>query len=393
MKQKFALIAVALTVLGGALLATLATTMHRKITAPPGAERAAYVHQANEELPVLWQAPEFEFSSQTGSIVSTSSLEGNVWIANFIFTTCTTVCPLMTANMVLLQRRLPHSRLRFVSFSVDPEVDTVDVLGQYAEGWAKDESRWLLLRPEKGQLAELARGMRVALEPTDDPENKIMHSSMFFLVDGAGAVRGAYDSNDDRALERLVVDVDELLGQAPPKQAPADGAALYERLSCGACHDNSRLAPPLAGVFKKTRRFEDGREATADRAYLRQSLLAPGKDVVRGYLRLMPSYAAHLDESQISSLLDYLENLTSSATVDEGTPQDTAGRSGKGGASATDVPSDTDATIAVDPVCSMQVRVTDQTPTAQFEGNTYHFCAETCRKQFVANPKKFVPTN
>ncbi len=375
MKRKFALVAIALSVLSAALLATLATNMQRKITQPPGAERAAYAPRTNGELPVLWQAPNFEFSAQDGKTVSKEDLKGSVWIASFIFTTCTTVCPLMTANTVLLQRRLPHSRLRFVSFSVDPEIDTVPVLAAYAKKWAKNETRWLLLRPGPDQLDELARDMRVALEATDDPNNKIMHSSMFFLVDAAGAVRGAYDSNDDRALDRLTADVDELLGKSEAAASSStDGAELYQRLSCGACHDNQRLAPALAGLVGKNRKFKDGRTSVADRAYLERSVLTPGADIVDGYLELMPSYAPHLSQAQLAALVDHLEALASSEAAEPG---------------ASTAP-DPAAEIAIDPVCSMQVRVTAETPSATHDGHEYHFCAESCRKQFVANPSKYL---
>ena len=76
-----------------------------------------------EHPPVLWAAPEFSLVDQEGAPTSKASLRGRVWIANFIFTRCTSVCPTLTARMRALQRKLPNPELRFVSFSVDPEHD------------------------------------------------------------------------------------------------------------------------------------------------------------------------------------------------------------------------------------------------------------------------------
>ncbi|MEZ4224590.1 MAG: SCO family protein [Polyangiaceae bacterium] len=298
--------------------------------ARPSAEYYAYNSSAGEDggLPVLWSVPEFSFPDQSGRTTTAGQLKGRPFIADFIFTTCTTVCPLITAKMVLLQRRLPSPELRFVSFSVDPANDTPAVLGEYARQWRPEgEPRWTLLATTPKGLEDVAEGMRVAVEPSEDEKNAIMHSSTFFLVDAKGDVRGVYDSNDDVAVERLVRDAQSLFGKAGSLSAKADGETLYRTLGCPACHTRPDLAPELRGTWGKQVALEGGARVTVDRAYLRESITAPGAKVVDGYLRLMPSYDGQISNQELDVLLKYVEGLTASAP-------DPAAPVGTGGAAA-----------------------------------------------------------
>ncbi len=374
----------ALTVLAAAATAGLILYLGRALMAPPGAERAAHQATALEDLPVLWPVPEFDYANHRGTNTSRANLLGKPWVANFFFTTCTTVCPRLTANTVALQRKLADEDVRFVSFSVDPERDSVEVLKAYAERWGADE-RWLLLQPGPAHVRELAAGMRVVVEASDDPVNPIVHTSMFFLVDASGDVRGVYDSNDDAALARLVRDVGDLLdpGDAPTdppsslatvrgtgSHATADGKYLYEALGCGACHDDERLAPMLKSMLGARRHLEDGSQVVVDRDYIRQSIVAPGEKIVQGYLPLMPSYRAHLDDSQLEALVDFVVRESGAVA----------------GASPQEPPVD----VVNDVVCNMQVRVVEGTPHVRHAGHDYYFCAESCRKRFAADPSRFL---
>src|SRR5436305_2239573 len=156
--------------------------------------QASRAGSANGALPSLWPAPRFSLVDQSGQIRSSDELRGSVWIADFIFTHCSSVCPALTARMVQVQRALRDPRVRFVSFSVDPERDTPDALREYARRWAPDESRWTLLATTTQSLSAVAAGMRTFVQPQSDPAAEL-HTSEFFLVDGQGRVRGLYDSN------------------------------------------------------------------------------------------------------------------------------------------------------------------------------------------------------
>lgn len=373
MSRRTLVISVALTaiVLGAVALAIAA---QRKAPAPSH----VYTDEplgtvASGESPVMWQAPKFSFVDQNGRRTTTSDLAGHVWIADFIFTSCTTICPLITAKMALLQRRLErHPSVRFVSFSVDPERDTPEALKRYAAAWRAGETRWLLLSTTPNELKSLASGMFVNVRPI---ENDIAHSNLFFLVDARGGVRGIYESDKNDALERLVGDTEALLratheaaevGRGPHRSG--NGRDLYAALGCGACHARSELAPPLVGLAGRRVKLEGDAELSADAAYIRESIVAPDAKLVVGHVLRMPSYEKELTKSELDAVVEYVMMLGAAAPAQEAAAP---------------------AEIAVDPVCSMKVRVTNATPRAEHAGKTTYFCSEPCRERFLADPKRY----
>jgi protein SCO1/2 len=374
MSRRTLVISAALTVIVLGAVA-LAIAAQRKAPAPSHVytdEPLAPV--ASGELPVMWQVPKFSFVAQNGRRTTASDLEGHVFIADFVFTSCTTICPLITAKMALLQRRLErHSNVRFVSFSVDPERDTPEALKRYATAWRPGETRWLLLSTTPNELKSLASGMFVNVRPVDDD---IAHSNLFFLVDARGGVRGIYESDKNDALDRLVGDTEGLLRATPEpaKVAPGphrsgNGRDLYAALGCGACHARNELAPSLEGLAGRRVKLEGGAEVSADAAYVRESIVAPDAKLALGHVLRMPSYEKELTASDLDALVAYVMALGTSET-----PAPEAQKP---------------AEIAFDPVCSMKVRVTSTTPRAEHAGKTTYFCSESCRERFVADPVRY----
>ena len=274
-----------------------------------------------------WSVPDFSFLDQHGRQTTKAAFEGKIWIANFIFTRCQAACPLLTAKMRILQRKLAHSELRFVSFSVDPAHDSVDVLRRYAEGWAKHETRWTLFRTEPTSLQRIVDGMRVIAVPNSDPSNPIIHSSLFFLVDGNGEVRGQYDSHGDRALARLVADTQKLLEEGPPHRDedtqgqhgsartvphsdPARAGKLEFEALCAGCHDHSEIAPSLVGIWDTDVALADGTTVRVDERYVLESLVTPAAKLARGYANSMPSYANELSTDELTAIVEYVRTLT-----------------------------------------------------------------------------------
>lgn len=335
----------------------------------PPTPRVADAHE--EEPTTLWAGPSFDFVGQDGAQVTQESLRGSVWIANFVFTQCRSICPTMTAKMVLLHRELAEPELRFVSFSVDPEHDTPEVLASYAQEWSPGETRWTLLATRPDAIQSVAQGFGVMVMPTDDESDPIVHSNRFFLIDGAGMIRGSYVSDDDEAMERLIWDARRLLSKGGASTASpfanVTGPELLGVMGCAGCHNDAQLAPPLAGVIGRTTKLEDGSTVVADSAYVRESIVDPWTRIVAGYRPTMPTYAAILSEAQLESLVTHLESMQGS-----GEPLPTA-------------------TSAVDPVCKMKVTVFDDSPSSEFKGVRYYFCCEHCQEQFDANPAKFAP--
>lgn len=318
-----------------------------------------------------WEAPRFDFPDQHGERVSNESLRGRVWIADFFFTRCTSICPAMTARFVLLQAGLDGVPLRFVSFSVDPEHDSPAVLADYARQWNPAETRWHLLSTTPEGLARTAAGMRVAVHATGNAADPIFHTNRFLLVDAEGRVRGSYDSDDDAALQELQRDARRIVSGRPDAAvnslAQRDGKALFVSLGCAACHADARLAPALGGLRGRDIPLDGGSVVVADAAYVEESIVAPWAKLAAGYGPTMPSYRALLDQRGLDALVEYVFSGELAAPV--GAP-----------AAAKQV---------VDPVCNMKVTATAATPSSDFAGRTYWFCCETCRTRFAADPRSF----
>jgi protein SCO1/2 len=172
--------------------------------------------ELREGLNDFGTVPEFSLAEQSGKKVTLAALRGKVWIADFIYTSCTDTCPLQTAEMAKLQERWGKQRdFRLVSFSVDPERDTPQALGRYAEHFKADVERWLFLTGDREQLSRLVQeGFHLSATPalkSAAGDNVILHSPRFVLIDKNAQIRAYYDSRDAAALRRLNQDLITLL--------------------------------------------------------------------------------------------------------------------------------------------------------------------------------------
>ena len=217
----------ALVLILAATLGVCGFLRHAKAVSPS----AAHFDAAGRGPPVLWDVPPFAFEDAHGQFIRDSSLHGHVWVADFIFTRCTSVCPMITAEMTLLRRTIRSPGVRFVSFSINPEFDTREVLEAYGTRWDADP-RWLLLRPGPSRVVDFAKGMHVPFERSPDPDEPLFHTSVFFLVDGDGRVRGLYGSLDEPSVARLVADMNVLDSVA--ESAPGSDNAASSRKPAGA---------------------------------------------------------------------------------------------------------------------------------------------------------------
>jgi protein SCO1 len=159
-----------------------------------------------EPLPVLYAGPSFSLTDQDGKSFSSEQLRGKVWVADFVFTHCPGACPVMTMKMSGLQRAVPDRDVHFVSFTVDPERDTPAVLKDYAVRFEADPGRWHFLTGDGSALFEVAAGMKLTAAPAGKFGPEILHAEKFLLIDGAGRVRGAYDSTDEQDMKKLAAD-------------------------------------------------------------------------------------------------------------------------------------------------------------------------------------------
>ena len=234
--------------LAGALGATLWTRQSSRV------ERAGGEVRPLEGLKVFGTVPDFSLIERAGRRITRRDLQGKVWIASFIYTHCTETCPLQSAQMARLQADFATAAdLRLVSFTVDPEQDTPEVLVEYAARFGADRDRWLFLTGEKQAIYRLAQeGFRLsvvdpaeaqppppgrgwptqgsaaserqrtrasvwvfspmpALAHSGHPGKPFLHSSRFVLVDRQARIRGYYHSNEEEALQRLRRDAHALL--------------------------------------------------------------------------------------------------------------------------------------------------------------------------------------
>lgn len=160
--------------------------------------------------------PDFKLTERSGSDVNLARLRGKVWIADFIYTTCTDTCPLQTAAMAKLQKEFAaQSGVQFVSVSVDPGRDTPQVLSAYADKHEADRQRWYFLTGPRDQVIKLIRdGFHLsvaALPDSGEVGGMIPHSPRFVLIDGQAQIRGYYDSRAVESLAKLRNDIETLL--------------------------------------------------------------------------------------------------------------------------------------------------------------------------------------
>ncbi|MEH7387224.1 SCO family protein [Bacillus sp. JJ1521] len=157
-----------------------------------------------------YEVSDFSYVDQNGDNLSLKDLEGKVWIADMIFTNCTTVCPPMSAHMAKLQGMVKEEGLdvEFVSFSVDPEVDTPEVLKEYAESYSDDLSNWHLLTgytlPE---ITVFAKDSFKALVAKPDGQDQVIHVIKFYLVDQNGTVLKEYNGVENTPYEEIIADI------------------------------------------------------------------------------------------------------------------------------------------------------------------------------------------
>ncbi len=160
------------------------------------------------EPPVLYDAPKFTLTSQDNVPFTSDQLRGHPWVADFIFTTCTSLCPVMSTHMSALQSELP-SDIKLVSFSVDPQHDTPALLRQYASHYDAQPGRWIFLTGDLKTQTAVVSGMKLYFKPADGA-SPIQHDQHFILVDSQGRVRNYYDSYSQDDMDHLIRDAKTL---------------------------------------------------------------------------------------------------------------------------------------------------------------------------------------
>lgn len=191
--------------------------------------------QSNERLPILGERqtiektedgkvitdtvyqtiPNFSFVNQDSIIINNDSLKNSIYIADFFFTSCPSICPIMSKNMLAVYKKYKgNNEVRFVSHTIDPKHDTIPVLKKYANKLGVEGMQWSFLLGDRDSVYNLARNgyMNYAEENAAIPGG-VEHSGYFILVDKEKRIRGAYDGTNKEQVENLKKDIDILLSE------------------------------------------------------------------------------------------------------------------------------------------------------------------------------------
>ena len=155
---------------------------------------------------------DFSLLNQNGNNVTQEDYKNKIYVADFFFTTCPDICPIMTGNMLYLQENLKDTNVMLASFSVTPKIDTVEVLKEYSTLKGVDDSRWNLMTGDKKQIYDLARKSYLVAKAIPDGKNHgMIHTENFVLVDRDKRIRGYYDGTNIEDMDKLLDDIQILI--------------------------------------------------------------------------------------------------------------------------------------------------------------------------------------
>ncbi|GIM61917.1 photosynthetic protein synthase II [Capnocytophaga canis] len=177
----------------------------------------------DSKLVIIGKAPKFSLTNQHNQTVTNDTYKGKVYVAEFFFTSCPSICPIMTKNTVKIQNTFPNEdRLGFVSFSINPDFDTPEILKSYADVQGIKSPNWHLLTGEEDTIYDLANeGFNLHAKVDDAAEGGFEHSGLFALIDTNGNIVSRKDVNgnpiiyynglDEEHVKMLIEDIQFLL--------------------------------------------------------------------------------------------------------------------------------------------------------------------------------------
>ncbi len=155
---------------------------------------------------------DFSLINQNGDTITQQDYKNHIYVADFFFTRCQTICPIMGTNMAKLQSHFANdTSIRFLSHSVTPEMDSVSVLKKYAIKQGVNDAVWNITTGDKKHIYELARKSYFAvLDEGDGGTQDFIHTENFILIDTKRQIRGFYDGTDQKDMNRLIADIELL---------------------------------------------------------------------------------------------------------------------------------------------------------------------------------------
>ena len=176
-----------------------------------------WIEKSDPSYASIHRIPAFSFTDQDGKKVTEKTVEGKIYVADFIFTRCGSICPKMTTNMGILQEKFKNNdQVLLLSHSVTPEMDSVPVLKRYAEAKGVISGKWHLLTGREEDIYALAKKQYYAGDTIGyyQTGNEFLHTENFILVDKLRRIRGVYNGTLSVEMERLIEDIGVLMKES-----------------------------------------------------------------------------------------------------------------------------------------------------------------------------------
>jgi protein SCO1/2 len=216
--KKYKWFLVIVTVLSTIILTLFYSALKPKKTLPiynPSMVNQELVDSTIQYISKYHTIADFSFTNQNGETITQKEYEGKIYVVDFFFTTCGSICPKMTTNLVEVQKTFVNNpKVMLLSHTVFPETDSVSVLKKYAIKNGVIDSKWNLVTGDKKQIYTMARKSYLAVK-LGKPEElyDMVHTENFVLVDSKRRVRGFYDGTKKEDIERLIEDINFLCTQ------------------------------------------------------------------------------------------------------------------------------------------------------------------------------------
>jgi protein SCO1/2 len=160
--------------------------------------------------------PDFKFVNQYADTITAKNLDGKIYVADFFFTTCPSICPVMHRNMLNVYKEFKDDQdFRILSHTIDPKYDTIPVLKRYADKMGITGNSWWLLHGNKGDTYNIAKSYLQSVQEKN-PAGQFIHDGFFILIDKQKRIRGTYEGTDPKEVDKLIADIKIL--KAEPDQ-------------------------------------------------------------------------------------------------------------------------------------------------------------------------------
>ncbi|UAB81831.1 SCO family protein [Marixanthomonas sp. SCSIO 43207] len=174
----------------------------------PNDVTASLVDTTVQHVKKYHKIADFSLTNQNGETITQKDYKDKIYVADFFFTTCQTICPIMTDHMVKIQEKIKNNpEVLLLSHTVTPEIDTVAQLKKYALEKGVIDSKWNLVTGDKKEIYDLARKSYLAAKDTPYNKYDLIHTENFVLVDKKRRIRGFYDGTDSEAIDQLMKDI------------------------------------------------------------------------------------------------------------------------------------------------------------------------------------------